>query len=610
MKTYLFIFCFILAASSEAASFYEVYWLKLLHYKNGHSLAKGKDFFLSAKGAEDPQAELQATLDAFKDPNAKVGQFKLHPICAFPERYRFLKEQGLTQVSPRECEDFSFWKKGLDAQSLTLVFSTAFPNDPSSMFGHTFIRFNQKQEGKNDLLDYGANYAAFIEDPDPNPFEYAYRGLVGGYKGYFGFSPYYMKVNEYINTESRDLYEYDLNISPENIERLINHLWEIYATTYFDYYFLDENCSYMLGDFIEVAMPEWNLTKTGRPFYLPSDLIKKITAIPHAVKAIHYRPSLKKRFQASLDILNSDQKEEFNKLIKGEIFPRQEKNYQVLDAFLYFKEYGSNKKRENLQGKELGEFREALMTRAAFKEKSPELIILPNESKRPELSHGPQRISFGGGFDKDQENLRFSYRLGSHNYMARDDGLENFGHFEMFSLVGSFQAKEKKIKLEEAQLIRIFSLFPQEEYDSRLSWTAGGGIERIREDNCLDCQRFQFDGALGKTFKLTEKNLWTVLIGTYGEFSSHYENDLRFGPLIQTFLLGNPFAFYKYKIGSKIKSDFLTQWKTHYSIETSFAQTFFFKTNFELRWDSKWWSRFGSFSKNTYEHQLELAYYF
>lgn len=610
MKTYFFLLCLILAASSEAASFYEAYWLKLLHYKNGHSLAKGQDFFLSAQGSHDSQAELQATLQAFKDPNAKVGQFKLHPICAFPERYRFLKEQGLTDAPARDCEDFLFWKKGINAQSLTLVFSTAFPNDPSSMFGHTFIRFNQNQEGKNDLLDYGANYAAFIEDSDPNPFVYAYRGLLGGYKGYFGFSPYYMKVNEYINTESRDLYEYDLNIPAENIDRLINHLWEIYATTYFDYYFIDENCSYMLGDFIEVAMPEWDLTKIGRPIYLPSDLIKKVAAIPHAIKALHYRPSLKKRFQASLNLLNPEQKKELKKLINEEKFPRQEESYQVLDSFLYLKEYESNKKRENLKGKEQGAFREALMARASLKEKSPELVIPFKEEKRPELSHGPQRLSLGGGFDANQEKLVFSYRLGSHNHMANDDGLENFGHFEVISLVGSYYSKEQKIKLEEAQLIRILSLFPQEEFDSRLSWTAGGGVERIREDSFKDCQRFYFDGALGKTFALTEKNWWSLLLGSFGEYSTHYQKDFRFGPWAQTFFLGNPWAIYKYKLASKVKTDALTKWKTHYTLENSVTQTFFLKKNTELRLESKWWSGLGSTTQNNFEHQIELAYYF
>jgi len=610
----------IMAASSEAALYLsqnlspnlysDPYWLKLLHFKKGRSLAKGKDFFLAPQGNVDPQAELEATVKAFNDPQAKIGTLKLHPQCIFIERYRFLKEKGVIETTPIVCKDFDFWKKGINAKSLTLVFSTAFPNDPSSMFGHTFIRFNQNVEGKNDLLDYGANYSAYIEDPNPNPFVYAYKGIFGGYRGFFGFSPYYMKVNEYINNESRDLYEYDLNIPPENVERLINHLWEVYATTYFNYYFVDENCSYMLGDFIEVAMSKWDLTTIARPFYLPSDLIKKVMSIPQAVTDLHYRPSLKRKFTASLSLLSLEQKKELKDLIEEKKFPRDEKNDQVLDSFLYFKEYESRKNKVNLQGKNQGAFREALMARASSKEKSAELVIPLKEENRPERSHGPQRVSLGGGFDKNQAIMKGTYRLGSHNQMANDDGLEKFSHFEFLSLATSYAPKGKKFKLEEAQLIRLISLFPQDEFDSRLSWTAGGGFEKIREDSCQDCHRFGFDGGLGKTFALTENHWATLMLGNFAEYSTHFDKNLRMGIWGQLQFLGKTHSIYKYKVASKIKTDVLTKWKTHYSWENTFCQTLFLKNNIELRMDSKWWSRLGAMTQNTYEHNLELAYYF
>lgn len=614
MRTLLLFVLILWAASSEAASFFskeqEAYWLKLLHYKNGLSLAQGPAFFLSPLGKENPEAELQATIGAFHDPQKKVGQFNLSPACAFPERFRFLKEVGLIKEEFPQCGDFEYWKKGIEAKSLTLVFSSAFPNDPSSMFGHTFVRFNRNQKDKNDLLDYGANYSAYIADPNPNPFEYAYRGIFGGYPGYFGFSPYYMKVNEYINAESRDLYEYDLNIPPERVDRLVNHLWEIYATTYFDYYFLDENCALMLAHFLEIAMPEWELSHVGRPYYLPTDLIKKVAQTPQAIAQLHYRPSLHKKFKASLAILNLPEEKELDQLREEKLFPREVNNPKVLDTFLLVKEYERNKARAELQGKDLGAFREALLARSKVKEKSPELKIPMDETKRPETSHAPERLSFYEGVNKRGGITGLSFKIGPHNQMAKDDGLVDFGHFEFLTLDTEYDHQKKKMALNQMQLIRITSLFAHESFDPRLSWTAGGGLERIREESCFNCQRLQSDGGLGKTFFFAEKNSVSFFMGSFLELSTHYEKALRAGPWSELFFLGEIAQRYKYRLGSKIKTDLLSKWKTHYAWENTFTQTYFLKKNWELRHDFKWWSRYGSFSQEQFEHKFELAWYF
>ena len=602
------------AASLEAASFFnkeqEAYWLKLLHYKNGKSRAQGPAFFLSSMGRTNPEAELQATIETFKYPQKKIGQFALAPACAFPERFRFLNEVGLIQIAPPQCDDFENWKKGINAKSLTLVFSSAFPNDPSSMFGHTFVRFNQNLKDKNDLLDYGANYSAYIADPNPNPFEYAYRGIFGGYPGYFGFSPYYMKVNEYINAESRDLYEYDLNIPSERVDRLVNHLWEIYATTYFDYFFLDENCALMLADFIEIAMPDWEISKVGRPYYLPSDLIKKVWDTAGAVSSIHYRPSLHKKFKASLALLNKTQEKELQNLREEIILPRDVHDIQVLDTFLLAKEYERNKARAELQGKDLGAFREALLSRSKIKEKSSELHLSMDEKERPEFSHAPERLSLYSGANGNGALSGFTFKIGPHNQMADDTGLVNFGHFEFLTIDTEYDYKRKAFAFNQMQLIRITSLFAHEAYDPRLSWTAGGGIERLREENCFNCQRVQSDGGLGKTIFFANKNSVSLFLGSYLELSSHYEKILRAGPWSEFFFLGEIAEHYKYRLGTKIKSDVLSKWKTHYAWENSLAQTYFIKKNWELRHDFKWWSRYGSFSQAQYEHKLELAWYF
>ena len=73
-------------------------------------------------------------------------------------------------------------------------------------------------------------------------FSFALKGLTGLYPGTLSSSPYYAKVREYSDMESRDVWEYRLNLTPDETRQLLRHAWEIGATR-FDYWFFDENCS-------------------------------------------------------------------------------------------------------------------------------------------------------------------------------------------------------------------------------------------------------------------------------------------------------------------------------------------------------------------------------
>ena len=127
----------ILLPAAPAAGLYDSlssiqkdYWLKLLHYHNGKSRADGTNFFVSPEGKTNPAAELEADLKAFNDHYARAGWFNYHPQCVFRERYNFLKQAGFLEGAVVEpCTEFHEWKKGLNAESITLVFSSSYPNN-------------------------------------------------------------------------------------------------------------------------------------------------------------------------------------------------------------------------------------------------------------------------------------------------------------------------------------------------------------------------------------------------------------------------------------------------------------------------------------------------
>src|ERR1017187_4387954 len=158
--------------------------------------------------------------------------------------------------------------------SLALVFASYYMNNPASTYGHTFLLLNAKGHSSDErLLKYVVNFAADLESD--NGFLFALKGLAGGYHGRFSTFPYYMKVQEYNNLESRDLWEYDLHVSSASLERLVGHLWEL-GNVRIRYFFINKNCSYYLLPVLDVMDPALSVT---RPFVLrtiPMDTVRQV----------------------------------------------------------------------------------------------------------------------------------------------------------------------------------------------------------------------------------------------------------------------------------------------------------------------------------------------
>ncbi len=197
-----------------------------------------------------------------------------------------------------ECERFQRFIEILQPQSLTYVFSSYYLNNPASGFGHTFLRVNKSPSAKDgeryELADYGIGYAAvMISD---NPLVYSVLGVAGMLPGAFDINPYYFKVREYNDFESRDLWEYDLNFTSEEVQLIMAHIWELIDVN-FDYYYFSENCAYRILSIFEVARPELHLVDQLKQHVMPADTVQLVARAPNLVKEIHYRPSVRATFQ-------------------------------------------------------------------------------------------------------------------------------------------------------------------------------------------------------------------------------------------------------------------------------------------------------------------------
>lgn len=259
--------------AASGAAHQDPKWLALLHYRidgagTWHSQADRPSFFLDKNGKHSPEAELQANLAAIRSPGY---------ACTFPARYDWLNTRftlALPHVEAAHCPELKAWYAQFPGQQASISFAASYLENPSSMFGHTFLKVYNVSN--RELLSPTLNYAARTE-ARVGDFEFARKGLFGGFPGVADELPFYRRLRTYTENEGRDIWEYALKLTPDQLRQVLLHLWEV-REGIFDYYFLDENCAYRTLALLDVARPELGLLKDYSKLTVPVDTIRTLQA--------------------------------------------------------------------------------------------------------------------------------------------------------------------------------------------------------------------------------------------------------------------------------------------------------------------------------------------
>lgn len=510
---------------------YSTQWLRLGHYRKSwtgsiSSQADGQNFFLSPHGKSHPQLELDATIDGFFreleafDAKLEENRNVQHPICQFPARFMWLSEQlsiDPARLPAHDCSRFQKFAEGTQAESVTLVFSSYYLNNPASAFGHTFLRLNKKKaavsEDQRELLDYGIEFSA---DPDTSfaPL-YAIKGLAGAFPGTFRKLPYYYKVRQYNDYESRDLWAYTLDLTPKQLDMLIGHVWEL-GSTFFDYWYLSENCSYHLLGLLEAALPERNLLDGVHWPVIPADAIRGVTREKGLVAKIEYRPSSRTRFREQISKFSSEQLTAVAELGSDPRRPLtlpERERIAVIDAAqdLVDIKYAKALARDARTGKG-PEVKQVLLERRAE-------ILVPSEDhtypipwpKMPQLGHDSRRISLGGASSRDAQWVEVGARLALHDLADPTDGYPELSQLEFLPLRARYDITNERFRLDSLDLVHVVSLSAQNRFDRHISWQFRLGSQHLEDEGCVtdNCYAGRVELGGGTAFS-TESDRLTV----------------------------------------------------------------------------------------------------
>jgi hypothetical protein len=502
--------------AAEARLAEEREWHLLLHYRANllggwTSEADDPGFFLAPTGKTGPQAELDATLTQFFS-DEPVGRSKQPAQCAFIARYHWLKDKLAfddRRLPPQRCERFDAWFKELNAQSVTMIFPAAFLNNPASMFGHTLLRIDQKgQTEQTRILAYTINFAADVP-PDPG-IEYAVKGMMGGYKGNFSTTPYYLKVQEYRDIENRDIWEYRLNLTEEQIERMLMHAWEL-GNTHFDYYFFKENCSYHILSLLEYADPRLHLMDRFLFWTVPADTVRALTEQPGLVGEVVYRPARSTQIKQKRERLSEDEQGWFGRIMRDPAQARSEtfthlspdRQAFVLDLasdYLRYRSVTDEGKAEVYKERN----RSVLLDRSRLKVLSEALRIEPYTTS-PEQGHKTSRAGLGLGWRNGEFFQDLTVRAGLHDLLDPDKGYNPDAQIELGVLSLRHYQQRNQTRLERATLVNIISLTPLDSLFLAPSWKVSAGMETVNRPGCSSCSSGNINGGLGGA---VESHLW------------------------------------------------------------------------------------------------------
>ncbi len=475
----------------------ELMWQTLMHYRVhpiarvNRSLADDPEFFLAPTGKYQPGAELDATLAAFFDPTLRYA-LDQSAACRFVARYQWLDER--LHFDPKllpepNCVRYRQWREGIAAEKVTLIFPSAYLNSPASMYGHTFLRLDPKPASgpkASPLLSYAVNYAANGNENEGLAF--AFKGLTGLYAGAFTNSPYYIRIREYNDLENRDIWEYELNLTPKEVDRLMAHTWEL-GPTVFDYYFFDENCSYHLLSLIDAARPELRLSEQFTWWAIPLDTIKAIARVPGLVTSVRYRPANSSELHYRANLLGPQSAAQAKAIMQGqlpverlsELEPSPERRALILETAERLTAYDAT--RHVSVDSETQKQRISLLAARAALPSGPALTV-PTPRMDPTQGHDTARVDLMVGQRNGHGMVMLQARPAYHELMDTEEGYQRGAAITFFSLAMS-KTSDGHVQLERFVPVEIASLSPREPLLSARSWRVHVGLERsnqVRQD--------------------------------------------------------------------------------------------------------------------------------
>lgn len=507
---------FLLSKAIQQGLHKDAYWKALLHYKDKSSIISDKSFFIANDGNINPESELRYTIQSFFE--KEILSPSEHSICKFPARLKWISKKLNIEKSslPKiNCNELNKYKRNIGATKISLSFASENVNNLMSMMGHIFIKISGKKNGKevNHALSYFADFST------GNPILLAFKALFSRSPGTYLLEPYKKRVAEYNDNQSRSIWEYELELTQDQIDSLVLHIWEMKAISP-KYNFIYHNCGSALIYLLFTANSGITSLKASSTD-APIDIIKSLYNNGH-IKKINLLPADNYRLKMMSEGLSYPDKSYINRIINSGDIPQntilsEQKKANLLyiaDSVISYKFSKEDITQESYD--------------KAYNSIQKDLRKLPPKNltyiiKDPLQKSRSSQLLFNY---KNQENdnifgLEF-YPVynGLHNNNA---GYFNDFELRLANIDALYYVDQNKFRVNKFDLIKVKNIIPNDILTGGLSGALNISIEK--EDFAYDPKKMFFDSGFGVGIS---KNLPKNYISIYSMINFGYSNFNRY----------------------------------------------------------------------------------
>ncbi|MEA2017419.1 MAG: DUF4105 domain-containing protein [Campylobacterota bacterium] len=473
-------------------------WRALLHY-NGSLNITDRTFILSDNFSL--KNELSATIEGFYKPKQYYNNINDHPQCEFPGRLLFITHElniSNSEFPKINCQDFNTYKMKAPADKISLIYASENVTNPSSMMGHTFLKYSGKNYEDREVK-HAVTFYTILDSI--NLFTLAYQNIFSGMKGLFALQPYKKIVAQYTNKENRNVWSYQLKLSEYRRNLIYYHIWELKGLD-MKYFFTSYNCSTVIYYALSLANPKiyddnklWITPLDTVKFLYKYELIEKSELFPSdewlvkmtaenldSIKINNIKDIVKNKKYKKITTLD------FNslKLLEAYSSVKYKNNDMSIDEFKIFKKSISSSSENNGNTFDISNY------------KSPNKI--PNERQ---IGIGYKNINEG-------KFLKLSFLPASH--LLNDNNQEYFGESELKIAYLSILANNDEIELEEFTLYGMKSYIPYDTLTHDLSYQFELAVKKEYSQAIDYVDTVKIDGGVGMDFLLLRDiNIFAML---------------------------------------------------------------------------------------------------
>lgn len=528
---FLLIVCPLLLYSSEAEILQKANVLKLyeknefralLHYNNNLNI-KDKKFILSENFSL--QNELNSTIKAFYTPEKHYLNINNHPQCKFPARLLFITHELniSTEEFPKiDCPDFHTYKMKAPADKISLIFASEKVNNPSSMMGHTFLKYSGKNYN-NIEVRHAISFYTILNSA--NIFKLAYQNVFSGMEGLFALQPYEKVVKLYTEKENRNVWEYQLKLSDYRRKLIYYHIWELKGVK-MKYFFTSYNCSTVIYYILSLANPKiydddylWITPLVTVKFLYKYNLIAKSELFP----------SDEWLLKMTAENLEDTKIKQVKGIVKEKTYNQISKldfnSLKLLEAYSRVRY-----KKDDITSNEFQIIKKSIDTR----EENSSNVFDISEYKSPNKIPNERQISIGLKDINEEKFVKLSFLPASH--LLNDYNREYFAESELKIGYLSLLINKDNIKLDEFTLYGMKSYIPYDTLSNDLSYQFEMSVKKEYTKKMKYVDTLKINGGVGVDFLfLNDINVFAML-----NFGVGYNNEdhtyLSFNPRIGTMI--------------------------------------------------------------------------